>query len=263
MRKSKVLAKLRSGQFARMAATGHYLPFFIRYAARWGYDGIWLDLEHRTMNDREVQSFIAACYYNDIDCMVRPPTTGRTHLYHYLEDGAAGFMIPFVSTPEIAKSIVEAVKFPPAGNRGVDGAGLDGDYGLNVWVPDTTYYEDANRETFVLAQIETLEAVENVEAIAAVPGISCVFIGPGDLGLRLRVSGSPLTMADVIERVRAAAKANGIAWGITAGSPEDIARFRKLGAQVVPWGGDFALINVLKKCSEELDAVLAGEPQPA
>ena len=187
MRKSKVLAKLRSGQFARICATGHFLPFYIRYAARYGYDGIWLDLEHRTMNDREVQSIIAACHYNDIDCMVRPPTTGRTHLYHYLEDGASGFMIPFVSTPEIARDVVNAVKFPPLGNRGVDGAGLDGDYGMNVWIPDTTYFEDANRETFIVAQIETCEAVENVEAIAAVPGLACVFIGPGDLGLRLRV----------------------------------------------------------------------------
>ncbi|MGE5603829.1 MAG: HpcH/HpaI aldolase family protein [Nitrososphaerales archaeon] len=257
MRKSKVLAKLRSGQFARICATGHFLPFYIRYAARYGYDGIWLDLEHRTMNDREVQSIIAACHYNDIDCMVRPPSIGRTHLYHYLEDGASGFMIPFVSTPKIAREVVEAVKFPPVGNRGVDGAGLDGDYGLNVWIPDTTYFEDANRETFILAQIETPEAIENVDAIAATPGIACIFIGPGDLGLRLRASGSSLTMADAIDCVSAAAKKHGVAWGITAGSPEDIARYRKLGAQIVPWGGDFALINVLKRCSEELDAVLA------
>jgi 2-keto-3-deoxy-L-rhamnonate aldolase RhmA len=257
MRTSKVLTKLRSGQFARICATGHFLPFFIRYAARYGYDGIWLDLEHRTMNDREVQAFMAACHYNDIDCMVRPPTVGRTHLYHYLEDGATGCMMPFVSSPEIARQVVEAVKFPPLGNRGVDGAGLDGDYGLNVWVPSTTYFEDANRETFILAQIETPEAVENVEAIAAVPGIACVFIGPGDLGLRLRTSGSSMTMADVIARVSAAAKEHGIAWGITAGSVDDIARYRKLGAQIVPWGGDFALAGVLKRCSEELDGVLA------
>ena len=259
MRKSKVMAKLRSGQFARICATGHFLPFFIRYAARYGYDGIWLDLEHRTMNDREVQAFIANCYYNDIDCMVRSPTIGRTHLYHYLEDGAAGFMIPFVSTPDIAQQVVEAIKFPPLGNRGVDGAGLDGDYGLEVWIPNTTYYDDANRETFFLAQIETPEAVENVEAIVAVPGVDCLFIGPGDLGLRLRASGSAMTLPDVVLRVAAAAKKAGVAWGIPAGSPEDIARYRKLGAQVVPWGGDFALANVLKRCSEELDGILAGE----
>jgi len=259
VRKSKVLARLRSGQFARIAATGHFLPFFIRYAAHYGYDGIWLDLEHRTMNDREVQASIAACYYNDIDCMVRPQTLGRSHLYHYLEDGATGFMIPFVSTPDIARQIVEAVKFPPLGNRGVDGAGLDGDYGLVVWKPDSTYFEDANRETFIVAQIETLEAVENVEAIAAVPGVDCIFIGPGDLGLRLRFSDSPLAMPDVIARVAAAAQRNNIAWGITAGSAEVLAHYRKLGAQIIPWGGDFALMNVLKRCSEELDGVLAGE----
>jgi 4-hydroxy-2-oxoheptanedioate aldolase len=259
VRKSKVLAKLRSGQFARIAATGHFLPFFVRYAARYGYDGIWLDLEHRTMNDREVQAIIAACYYNDIDCMVRPPTVGRTHLYHYLEDGAAGFMMPFVSTPAIARQVVEAVKFPPLGNRGVDGAGLDGDYGMEAWKPNPTYFDDANRETFFVAQIETLEAVENIEAIAAVPGVDCIFIGPGDLGLRLRVSDSPLTMPDVIARVSAAAQRNSIAWGITAGSAEVLAHYRELGAQIIPWGGDFALMNVLKRCSEELDGVLAEE----
>jgi len=263
VRKSKVLAKLRSGQFARMAATGHFLPFFVRYAARFGYDGIWLDLEHRTMNDREVQAMIQACYYNDIDCMVRPQTVGRSHLYHYLEDGAAGFMVPFVSTSAIARQVVEAIKFPPQGNRGVDGAGLDGDYGIDVWKPDTTYFEDANRETFFVAQIETLEAVENLEEIAAVPGVDCIFIGPGDLGLRLRAGGSPLTLPDVVERVAAAAKQNGISWGVTSGSVEDLARYRRLGAQIVPWGGDFALMNVLRQCSEQLDGVLAGEAQPA
>jgi len=261
MRKSKVLAKLRSGQFARISSTGHYLPFFIRYAAHYGYDGIWLDLEHRTMNDREVQAIIAACYYNDIDCMVRPQTVGRSHLYHYLEDGAAGFMVPFVSTPAIAQQVVEAVKFPPLGNRGVDGAGLDGDYGMEAWKPNPTYFDDANRETFFVAQIETPEAVENIEAIAAVPGVDCIFIGPGDLGLRLRVGqhGGAMTIPDVVERAAAAARRNGVAWGITAGSVEDLARYRQLGAQIVPWGGDFALMNVLRRCSEDLDGVLAGE----
>jgi 4-hydroxy-2-oxoheptanedioate aldolase len=259
MRKSKVLAKLRNGRYARICATGHFLPFFVRYAARYGYDGIWLDLEHRTMDDREVQAIVAACHYNDIDCMVRPQSLGRSHLYHYLEDGASGFMIPFVSTPAAAQQVVEAVKYPPLGNRGVDGAGLDADYGLEVWRPNTTYYEDANHETFIVAQIETPEAVENIETIAAVPGVDCVFIGPGDLGLRLDVSGSRLTMPDVVQRVAAAAQQSGIAWGIAVGSIEDVRRYRALGAQVVPWGSDFALRYVLKQCSEELDSVLASE----
>ncbi len=256
MRRSKVLAKLRAGKFARMCAMGHFLPFYVRYAAHYGFDGIWVDLEHRTMNDREVQALIAACCHHDIDCMVRSQTLGRSHLYHYLDDGASGFMIPFVSTPAIARQVVEAIKFPPLGNRGADGAGLDGDYGLDVWKPDTTYFADANRETFFVAQIETPEAVENVEAIAAVPGVDLLFIGPGDLGLRLAASGSALTIPAIAERVAAAARQNGIAWGITAGSVEELARWRALGAQMVPWGGDFALAGVLRQCSADLDGVL-------
>jgi 4-hydroxy-2-oxoheptanedioate aldolase len=259
MRSSKVLAKLRSGRFARIAGAGHFLPFYIRYAARCNYDGIWLDLEHRTMDDREVQAFITHCYYNDIDCMIRPPTLGRTHLYHYLEDGAAGFMVPFVSTPAIARDIVQAVKFAPLGNRGVDGAGLDAGYGVEAWRPNSTYFEDANRENFIVAQIETPEAVENIDAIAATPGIDLVFIGPADMTCRLHASGSALTLPEIVERVSAAARAHGKAWGITAGSIEDLARYRSLGAQMVPWGGDFALMGVLQRASTELDGVLAGE----
>ena len=259
MRRSKVLAKLRSGQFARICGAGHFLPFFVYHAAHCGYDGIWLDLEHRTMDDREVQAFIAACYHHDIDCMVRPQTLWRSHLYHYLEDGAAGFMFPFVSTAEIARQVVEPVKFPPLGNRGIDGAGLDAAYGVEAWQPGSTYQEDANQETFILAQIETPEAVGNVEAIAEVPGLDCLFIGPGDLGYRLKVSESPLTLPDVIERVSTAARRNGKAWGITAGSIDELARYRRLGAQVVPWGGDFALARMLEGWSKELDGALAGE----
>ena len=55
MRQSKMLAKFRAGAFARVCSMGHVLPFFIRYAAHYGYDGIWLDLEHRNMTSREVQ----------------------------------------------------------------------------------------------------------------------------------------------------------------------------------------------------------------
>jgi 4-hydroxy-2-oxoheptanedioate aldolase len=257
MRRSKVLAKLRSGGFARICGLGHFLPFFIRHAAHLQYDGVWLDLEHRTMDDREVQSIIALCYYNDIDCMIRPQTLGRSHLYHYLDDGASGFMIPFVSTPAIARQAVEAVKFPPLGNRGIDGAGLDGDYGLEAWKFHTTYFEDANRETFILAQIETPEAVSNIDEIAATPGIDCLFIGPGDLGYRLqaRLNSTELTLSTVVERVSAAARRHGLAWGITAGTIEDVRQHRQLGAQVVPWGGDFALVTVLSRCSLELDTL--------
>ena len=256
MRQSKMLKKFRSGGFARVCGLGHYLPFYIRYAANYRFDGIWLDLEHRAMDAREVQAMIMMCYHNDIDCMVRPPTLERTKLYRYLEDGASGFLVPLVSEPQMASDLVQAVKFPPIGNRGMDGAGLDGDFGIGVWHPQSNYNDDSNRETFLICQIETPQAVANAEEIASIDGIDGLFIGPADLSLRIANQGSgDLTMEKAIETVASAVQKHDKLWGITAASVDDIQRFRGMGAQMVPWGGDFSLMNVLKQCSAELDEV--------
>ena len=118
MRNSKVLKKFRSGEFARICGMGHFLPFFIRHAAHSQYDGIWFDLEHRAMTDREVQSILALCQLHDIDCMIRPSTREPARLYRYLEDGTAGFMFPFVNKRQAARQLVRAVKFPPWGTGG-------------------------------------------------------------------------------------------------------------------------------------------------
>jgi 2-keto-3-deoxy-L-rhamnonate aldolase RhmA len=258
MRNSKTLKKIHQNRCARVCGLGHYLPFFVRYAAHFGYDVIWLDLEHRAMTDREVQSLLGLCHHNDIDCMVRPPTQERTRLYRYFEDGATGLMMPLVSDAEDAQHIVNAVKFPPEGNRGMDGAGLDGDFGLEVWNPDSTYTDDANRETFIAVQIETPEALENVEEIAAVPGVDALFVGPGDLGLRLNHSEGEgqLSLDEAIAQVADAAKRHGIAWGIPAGTPELIKQYRAMGAQLLAYGGDFALTGVLESSIQDFDKAL-------
>ena len=259
MRKSKVLAKWRAGEFARFCSLGHVLPFYIRYAAHYRYDGIWLDLEHRNFDAREVQHLLALCQRFDIDCLIRPPTTQRTRLYRFLEDGAAGLLIPFVSDAETAREIVKAAKYPPIGNRGLDGAGLDADFGLDSWRSDSSYIADANRETFIVAQIETPEAVANADEIAAVEGIDALFVGPADLGLRLSTySEYGMTVDDAVARVAAAAKLHGKVWARTASSIEEVDRYRRQGALMVPHGSDFALSQVLQQASEEMDRMLAG-----
>ena len=256
MRKSKMLQKFRSGGFARVCGLGHYLPFYIRYAAHYKFDGIWFDLEHRAMDQREVQAIIMMCLHNDIDCMVRAPTLERTKLYRYLEEGATGFLMPLISDPQMASELVQAVKYPPLGNRGMDGAGLDADFGIAAWAPQSDYNAESNRETFLITQVETLQAVANAEEIASIDGIDGLFIGPADLSLRIATQDSGgLTMEKAIEKVAAAVQKHGKLWGITAGSVDEIQRYREMGAQMVPWGGDFSLMNVLKDCSEDLDGV--------
>ena len=180
MRRSKTLERIRSGEVIRTCVLGHYIPGYVCNAARTGYDCIWLDLEHRALSVREVESLLAMSHLYDIDLMVRPPTLEKTGLYRYLEDGAAGLLIPHVSTPEKARMLVDAVKFPPIGDRGIDNAGLDADYFIH---DADDYVAWANRETFLCVQIETPEGVRNVDSIAAVAGIDMIFVGPGDRGL--------------------------------------------------------------------------------
>lgn len=254
MRPSKTLARLRNNELVRICGLGHFLPSYIRHAAHFGFDCIWLDLEHRVMNDREVQSLLAFCHMYDIDCMLRPPTLEKTRLYRYFEDGASGLMIPHVSTPEKAKMLVEAVKFPPLGDRGIDGAGLDSDFYIRG---DEGYTDRANAETFLVVQIETPEAVENAEAIAAVDGVDGMFVGPGDLGLRLKHDDSGLTVDEAFNRVAAAAKKHGKAWGCPAGSVQQIADLERRGARLLAHGGEFmAIMNMLKNSAADFDAAL-------
>ena len=256
MRTSKTLEKIRAGNCARICGLGHYLPFFVRYAAHFGFDNIWLDLEHRAMTDREVQAILALCHQYDIDCMVRAPTRELTKLYRYLEDGAAGLMMPLIADAAEAQHIVNSIKYPPLGNRGLDGAGLDGDFGLVVWNEGSTYIDDANRETFVVIQIETPQALANADSIAAVDGVDALFVGPADLGLRLAQQPDGPDLETAITQVAAAAKRHGKAWGMPAGPADILAKRRSQGAQLLVSGGDFALMGVLEEGRKAFDEAL-------
>jgi len=255
MRDSKTLRKIRNGEVVRMCCLGHFIPSFICHAAHFGFDCIWLDCEHRTWTDRELQAVLAFFHKYDIDCMLRAPTTEKTRLYRYLEDGATGLMIPHVSTPEKAARLVDDVKFPPIGNRGLDAAGLDSDFYLQTRENGLDSYVDSvNRQTFLVVQIETPEAVENVDAIAAVPGVDGLFVGPGDLGLRLKHYDGDMTIDSASAAVAAAAQKHGKAWGTPAGTLEQMQKLRGQGAQLIAHGGDFmALMNELQSSSSDFD----------
>ena len=255
MRRSKVLAKIRNGQVARICNIGHYLPYAPKQAALAGFDGIWMDGEHRAWDPREVQAMIAFHHLADIDCLWRPPTLEKTGLYRLLEDGASGVIIPHVSTPERATAIVEATRYPPIGDRGFDGVGLD--CGFDFQPLKST--RDSNRETVVSVQLETPLALENADAIAAIEGVDVLFLGPGDLSLRLGCSpaaGDPV-MLEAEKRVAAAAARHGKAWGRPVGSKEDMAIIVELGARFVIMGGDFTwVMNGLRSVESVFSEVL-------
>lgn len=235
MRTSKTLARIRSGQTIRTCVLGHFIPAYVAHAARAGFDCIWLDLEHRALTTRETQLLLTQSHLNDIDIMLRPPTLEKTRLYRYLEDGAAGLLIPHVSTPEKAKQLVDAVKFPPIGDRGIDNAGLDADFHIH----DADHYTAwVNRETFLCVQIETPEGVKNAEAIAAVEGVDMIFVGPGDLGLRLRQT-REMTLDEAWQKVAEACQKHGKAFGGPTFSPEEVTKRKAQGATLLVVSSEF------------------------
>ena len=255
MRKSKTLAKIRAGEPVRMCVMGHFIPPYVHMAARAGFDCIWLDLEHRLIDEREVQALLAQFHLADIDCMLRPPTLEKSRLYRYLEDGATGLMIPHVSTVEQARSLVQAVKFPPMGDRGIDGVGFDTYYTLTN---REEYTEHANRETFLVVQIETPEGVNNAEQIAGLDGVTGLFVGPSDLGLRLsKFQGLP-SLEECIAQVAHAAEQYGKAWGLPAGTPDQLKKYHEMGAQLLAHGSEYgALKGMLDASARHFDQALS------
>ena len=259
MRTSKTLAKLRRGKPARICSLGHFIPAYIRHAAHFQYDCIWLDAEHRAMSEREIQALVAYFHLFDIDCLLRPPTLEKTRLYRYLEDGVTGLMIPHVSTPEKAQALVDAIKFPPLGDRGLDGVGLDSDFLIQ---PDDQYIDHANRETFLVVQIETPQAIANVEAIAAIEGVDGLFVGPGDLGLRIRRLEPGFDVDEAIDQVASAAARHNKHWGCPAPSADRVEQLHQRGARLIAYGGEFlTLMNMLQQCSADLNRVYNEQPE--
>lgn len=258
MRKSKTLAKIRAGEPVRMCVLGHFIPPYVHMAARAGFDCIWLDLEHKLIDEREVQSILTQFHLADIDCMLRVPTREKTRLYRYLEDGATGLMVPHVSTVEEAEALVNATKFPPLGDRGLDGVGFDAYYALG---DRTAYTDHANRETFLVVQIETPQAVDNAEMIAALDGITGLFVGPGDLGFRLSKFQNMPSLDECVERVAHAAAQYGKAWGMPAQTEEQLKKYHAMGAQLLAHGSEYgALKGMLDASARHFDAVYGNRP---
>ncbi|MBT5901180.1 MAG: 4-hydroxy-2-oxovalerate aldolase [Opitutaceae bacterium] len=235
MRSSKTLAKMRAGEVIRVCNLGHYIPGYVCHAAKAGYDCIWLDMEHRAFSTREVQALLAYSHVYDIDIMARPPTKEMTGIYRFLEDGAAGLLVPFVNSAEEARQLVRAAKFPPIGERGLDNAGFDSDF-MSHSIED--YVAWASRETFLAVQIETPDAVRQIDEIAAVEGVDIIFVGPGDLGLRLKLD-QEFDLDESWDRVAAACKQHGTAFGGPVGSPADMKKRRDQGAQMLIGNGEF------------------------
>lgn len=248
MTPSKALQILRGGGFIKTAAITRVPdPWLAEVLGRTGFDVIWYDFEHRPFGNHTVDAMSLASRYSGIDLMVRIRKTGYNEPMQILENGANGLMVPHVSSAAEARQWVQWSRFPPLGRRGLDGSGADADWGT---ADMREYLKHRNQETFLVLQIEDQQALDEIDAIAAVEGYDILFVGPADLSVRL---GVPLQfehplMEAAHDKVANAAAKHGKWWGTITGTPEVAQKMIDRGARMVTCGADqWWLMNGAKK----------------
>jgi 2-dehydro-3-deoxyglucarate aldolase/4-hydroxy-2-oxoheptanedioate aldolase len=202
-----------------------------------GYDAVWFDHEHAGISIEQIEQAALAARACGLDSFVRLAPTDYATVMRPLEAGAGGIMAAQVRNAEQTEQVIQWAKFHPRGQRGVNGLGVDANYGM---LPAKDYFAKANRETFIAIQIEHAEAVEDIDRIAAVPDVDVLFIGPADLGQSMGTPGEwdqPRIWA-AIEKVAQAARKHRIHWAIVAITPAFAKRCVELGCRCLNIGFD-------------------------
>jgi 4-hydroxy-2-oxoheptanedioate aldolase len=213
-----------------------------------GFDWILLDTEHSPNDLENLLTQLQAAAPYPTHPVVRVAWNDMVTIKRVLDVGAQSLLIPYVSTKAEAQSAVSYTRYPPAGVRGVAGTTRATRFGR---VAD--YARRAQEEICVLVQVETQEALDNIEAICGIDGVDGVFIGPADLHASLGHAGEianpkvkPM-IDDAIRRIRKAGKAP----GILTPSEADARHWLECGALFVAVGAD---VGILARGAEALAA---------
>ena len=177
-----------------------------------GFDYLWIEVEHAPTNFAQAQTMIQAVG-GRCPCLIRVPENQEVWLKKALDVGCNGIVIPQVKTAEEARAAIEACLYPPAGRRSV-GVGRAHGYGMSF----QDYVSRVNDELAIILQVEHIEGVQNIESIAAVPGIDAILVGPFDLSGSMNLLGQ-ITHPEVqaaIETVNRHCQAAGLPVGIFA-----------------------------------------------
>ena len=249
MRPSKVLRKMRAGNVASCIKNNIADTKATEIAAMCGFDCVWLDMEHIANDWATIDNQIISAKLHDCDTLVRVAKGCYSDFIKPLELDAAGIMVPHLMSAEEAKKVAWQTKFHPVGRRPVDGGGADGGYSM---IDPLEYIETANRERFVVVQIEDPEPLGELDEIAEVQGIDMLFFGPVDFSHGLGKFGQWDTpeISDAQKRIaEVAIKHNKFAG--TIGGPANLDKLISLGYQFISVGAD---VVGLSKYYQELVA---------
>ncbi|WP_108482070.1 HpcH/HpaI aldolase family protein [Oceaniglobus ichthyenteri] len=229
-------------------------PTAAEIAARAGFDWCLIDGEH---GPNDVPLILAQCQAmsgGTASIVARVPVADVRIMKQMLDIGIQSILVPMINTAQEAAEMVRAVRYPPEGIRGV-GAVQSRATGFGEF---TDYLATAGDEICLMVQVETRQAIENIEEIAAVPGVDCVFVGPGDLAADMGHLGN-MAHPDVVAEIENAAvkiRAAGKAAGIVTFDKVKMVEYAEMGFNFLGVGGDIACyahaVRSLAKTAKDL-----------
>ncbi len=205
-----------------------------------GFDWLVVDTEHGPFDLPATLGHLQAIAAYDVQAVVRPVSDDRNVLKQLLDTGVQTLVVPMVESAEQARELVRSVRYPPDGVRGL-GTALAR---AARWHGIPEYLHKANEQICLMAQVETIRAVEALPGILEVDGVDGIFIGPSDLSASMGHIGNARhpdvveVIRDILRRTRAAGKAAGI---LVLGADQARA-YRELGANMIGIGTDTLLL---------------------
>ncbi|MBX7167809.1 MAG: hypothetical protein K1X74_15865 [Pirellulales bacterium] len=215
------------------------------------YDGFWLDQEHGGLTYEQINLASVAARANGMDTFVRMAPIDYSLVTQALEAGAGGVMAARIESAAQAREFVSWSKFHPAGSRGINTGGWDARY---THMKPAEFAASANRAHLVAIQIETLGALEEVDAIAACEGVDLLFVGPNDLSQAMGLIGQlgHERVWEAIDRVQAACIKHGKHWGTVPADPAYADRAIEKGCRMLIMGGDVLSLRIGIEATQKL-----------
>lgn len=215
-----------------------------------GFDWGVVDMEHTPLDQMDLIHMLQAIAGTSMLPITRVPWNDAVMVKRVLDAGAQTLMFPYIQSAEEARRAVAATKYAPQGVRGMAGMSRGSRFGT---VKD--YFKVANDAVSVLLQIETPEAMANIEEIASVPGVDSLFFGPGDLSGAMGHTGN-LMHEDVVKLMANGVKrchAVGKTVGTVGGTPEAVAIYRASGFDYIGCASDLGLM--MRNCAAVLSTI--------
>jgi 4-hydroxy-2-oxoheptanedioate aldolase len=240
MKTNSVREKLRAGKPSIGCYLGLGSPAVAELLAHAGFEWLIVETEHNALDMAQVEHMLMAMNGTEAVPLVRVPPAQPDFIQRALDIGALGVVVPLVKTLAEVQAVVAATRYPPRGTRSF------GPLRASRYMLDSQdYFNRADDNILVVLILETREAVQDLEAITAVPGVDAIYLGLFDLCLSLGLNPMHMPFPEIdriVERALAVGQANGVAVGTGASTPEELRQRQAQGFTMIGYGPDYRMI---------------------